>query len=328
MQPHLTFLLILSTLIFAGGPETSAAGDEGTFVQAKNSPPRGYLGVYTQDMTSRLARSMTLKTEEGALVTEVMEDTPAEKAGLQEEDIIVEFDGKSVRDAGDLTDAVRKTAPGTKVNIVVMRKDERKTLQAEVGKTRRSQNFGVAPIPPVHPRVFMFNRNEIFGMEVREIRDQLAKYFDAPSDEAVLVEEVEEKSDAASAGIAAGDVILKLGDRTIEDIRDLHRAVRNLKENDKVNVELLRRGTRKSVTLTVTDLPHEERFFNPPHGKKFFFRHDPDGDFDFDFDIDVNVEGLEEEMENLNHELEGLGGQIRQELRRAKEQVKSLKRWT
>jgi membrane-associated protease RseP (regulator of RpoE activity) len=335
MQPHLAFFLFLSTIVFAGTPAASGGDGGEIFTHVKSPPPRGYLGVYTQDMTADLARSMNVKTGEGALVTEVMEDTPAEKAGLQNEDIIVGFDGKQIRDARDLLDAVRKSAPGVKVDLVVMRKDEKKTLQAELGKTRRSSQFGVAPVPPVPPvppRVVVMNLSQSLGLRVREISDQLAKYFDAPTDDAVLVEEVKEKSDAATAGIMAGDVILKVGDKTVEDVRDFRRSVRTLKEGDTVNIELLRKGARRNVTVNVTDTPGERRHHSPPHGRNFFFHHDPDFDtdfdFDFDFDIDVDVEGLEEGMEELHHELEGLGGRIKKELRRAKEELKSIKRWT
>lgn len=336
MQPVLSFLLLLSTLIFAGNPAIPEGHGDEMFTRRKSTAPSGFLGVYTQDMTARLARSMSVKTEEGALITEVMEDTPAGKAGLQEEDIIVEFDGKSIRDAGDLTDAVRKTAPGTKVNIVVMRKDEKKTLQAELGKTRRDSRLSVAPIPPIAPRVVVMNLNESLGMRVREIHDQMAKYFNAPTEDAVLVESVKEKSDAAAAGIVAGDVILKVGDRSIEDIRDFRRSLRDVKEGGKVAIELLRKGTRTSVTLDVTDAPGEGRLHDAPHGKNYFFHRHPDagydydfdGNFDFDFEFDIDLDGFNEEMQELHHELEGLGGRLKEEMKKVKEELKSLKRWT
>lgn len=154
-----------------------------------------WLGVRLQDMSARLAREMSQKTESGALVRSVTEDSPAEKAGLKEDDIIIEFNGKKVEDSDDLVNAVHDAKPDASADIVVVRDNERKTLKATLGEMpeREEHVMVTPPHVPVPPRMKQF---EIFrgaggyGLMLRTLNRQLAAYFGAPNNHGVLVEEV------------------------------------------------------------------------------------------------------------------------------------------
>lgn len=113
----------------------------------------GYLGVETMSLGDQLAEYFQVPDGRGALVTRVMKDTPAEKAGLEAGDVIVAVDGKDVDDSGDLRGRIRDHEPGDSVKIDVIRKGESRTLNATLGKLH---DFGMlappeAPLPPDAP---------------------------------------------------------------------------------------------------------------------------------------------------------------------------------
>jgi S1-C subfamily serine protease len=258
----------------------------------------GWLGISIQDMTPRLARSMQVKAEQGALVSEVMKGSPAGKAGVSEEDIVVEFDGQDIGDADGLRAAVRHTAPGAEVAVVVVRRDERKSLRVKIGKTPRTMAAPFPPVPPISPRVFRFETSAAMGLTLRTLNGQMAKYFQVPGGRGVLVEEVEEESEGAKAGFQAGDVITSIGEEPVEQVRDVRRALRNADEAERVSLEILRRGAAQRLTLTVEE---QEQI----GGHRFHWRSGPDTWWFDGFD-GPDLEDLHLDMENLRPHLDRL----------------------
>lgn len=316
MKTVLIATLVLCTQL--GGMAESIAAGPDEFVFASSKEKRGgWLGVSIQDMKPRLARSMDLKTTEGALVNEVVDDSPAEKAGVKDEDIIVEYDGKKITDADDLTTAVRASKPGTSVSVVVSRKDEKKSLQATIGEAPKRQ---VAVTAPRASRDAIFwNSSEILGLQLRELNEQLGAYFGAPNNEGVLVEEVEDNSNAAKAGFKAGDVITRVGRKSIEDINDIRRALYAYDEGEKVDMEVLRKGSKQVLSVEAEDMDEDGIY-------KFKFDHRPHG---MQLE-DMELEGLNNlrldlpELESLM-ELERLGpdlGKLKLDLNRMKQEIK------
>jgi serine protease Do len=289
--------LLVSLLFFPflfGGTVSAQEGKTPKAALAKDKPsPSGWLGVSMQDMTPRLARDMEVKTKQGALVNDVVEDSPAEKAGMKEEDIIIEFGGKRIEDADALVQAVRGTTPGTTVNATVVRNDAEKALAVTVGKLPRRQrthfNVFVPPMPPRIPHIRMGQQSSLYGLSVMDLTGQLGEYFQAPGGKGVLVEEVEKESPAATAGFTAGDVIVKAGKKEVKDTRDFWQAVDDRSEGEKVECDVIRKGSRTSVTLTVPEDDQEGQFR--------FERHEFDRD-----------------MENLRHEMRSLRERIREDL--------------
>ncbi|MBM2841452.1 MAG: hypothetical protein HW412_1980 [Bacteroidetes bacterium] len=328
-------------LLFGGTACGHGRNDRGVIVHVKSPDERsGYLGVSIQDMTRRLARSMDVKTDEGALVNDVTEDSPADKAGIKDEDIIVEVDGQKITDADELREVVRKIKPDTKVNVVVMRKDEKKTLPATIGETPRSRSYSYsfthpmtprAPRPPRGPmNLRIFRSSAFLGMELTELNKQLGKYFEAPDGKGVLVNEVEEDSKAGKSGFLAGDVITKIGKESIEDVRDVEHALRDYKEGEKAEVEIIRKGSKKTLSFEVPDMDRRHRFFGSEGHEEFLD--------DFDIDIDPpdveweeqdhgsfkrDLKQLEQELRELGREVQTKARRIQQELRTKFNQVMS-----
>ncbi|HWP82359.1 MAG TPA: PDZ domain-containing protein [Bacteroidota bacterium] len=256
-------------LLLMIGVVSLAWGEEDT-----DRSKRAWLGVSIQDMTPKLAKSMGIKTEEGALVSEVIEDSPAEKAGIEEKDIIIEFNGRKISDADDLMKAVRRTEVGTKVDITVVRKDEQRKIAVTLGKLPRSQARLFEFAPP-RPRVHIFRSGSVLGVEVMELNDQLAEYFQVPPGEGVLIQRVEKKSAAEKAGLKAGDVILRIGTKSVDEVSDIRRALERYEPGEKVEVEVMRKGAKKTFSVEIEEdehfSEHEDMFDIDPDWKSFRF---------------------------------------------------------
>ncbi len=232
------------------------------------SSKKGWLGVSIQDITTEMKKAMDLRSREGALVSEVVKKSPADSAGIVEKDVIIQFGGEAISDASELQKAVADTKPGTKVSVVVLRKGDKKTIDVVIGKQAANKRIMITS-----PRAF--NGLEMFsggrnmqGMTLRPLNDQLAKYFDVPEGTGVLVWEVENGSGAEKAGINAGDVITVIGKKKIKDLRDVSRALGIYDEGEKAEIELVRKGARKTVTLEVEE-------GNDGEGYQYWFNEGP-----------------------------------------------------
>jgi predicted metalloprotease with PDZ domain len=318
MKTYHIVALLFFPIMFAGNSTAQEnKKHEKPMAERVDVSESGWLGVSIQDMTPRLSKRMNLTIEKGALVEDVMDDSPAEKAGLKEDDVIVEFNGKSIDDADDLTHAVRRANPGAAVTIVVMRGNEKKTLQATVGRLphQRHHFSFMPPLPPVSPRVHvrMFHRPEFGGLSLMELNEQLATYFEAPHGKGVLIEEVEKNSTAEKAGFKAGDVIVKVGKEDVENLCDISDALEEYKKGDKVDVDVIRKGARKTLTTEIDEGSHDFRLrfrsWDRPSGSDFH---------DFDFD----TETFKHDMEQLKQELKSMGKHIREQMLDLKEKIR------
>jgi predicted metalloprotease with PDZ domain len=294
-----TTVLVLGAL--AGEPQEK---------KAEKAKGPAWLGVMVADVTKSLATDENLKTETGALVRDVVRESPAEAAGVKEGDVIVAFAGKEIQDASDLTRAVQKNAPGAKASITVLRDGTKKELSVTLGTPKADERFAVGvPLPPKAPlpqkNVFRFFVGQgTLGLEVMTLNEQLGSYFGAPDGEGVLVTSVEKDSPADKAGFKAGDVIIRVGRKTIEEVEEIHRALRKVKVGDKVEVEVVRKGDRKTLSVTKEESPepNSERFFR-------YYRHTPrsgsDGDGTFDIAVpEPDLQEMHIQIERINKEMQ------------------------
>ncbi len=300
---------ILSLAILVCAPlftnACAIAGDKKETVEVVSSTDHqrgGWLGVSIQDITSKLAKKKNLKDENGVYVNDVLDDSPADSAGVKEGDVIVEFNGKTIDDAGDLLRAVHTSKPGVKTTIVVIRDNDKKSLAISVGKPRRSNHasaFAFAPPMPPSPHMALFGSATRWGLHLSELNEQLGEYFGAPNGRGLLVERVERKSAGAKAGFKAGDVITKINKSSIEELRDLSDAVEDTKEGDKVQVEVLRKGSNTTLTVEIEDSD------DPPSSFNFHFENVPDLEGFRPEGIQLRIPSLESipDMRNLKMQI-------------------------
>jgi serine protease Do len=191
---------------------------------------RGYLGVMIQDVTPALAKEFKLDDRNGALVGDVVPKGPADKAGLKSGDVIVEFDGKPVRDSRHLKLQVARIAPGETASVKVLRDGSAKTLEVTVRELPSEPNLARADQPGE-------NTEALKGVTVADLDRQARRQFDIPEHvTGALVADVEPDSSAGEAGLRPGDVLLEINRQPVRSAED---AVR-LSEKPKGKTTLVR----------------------------------------------------------------------------------------
>lgn len=186
-------------------------------LREKGGITRGFLGIGIQDLTPDLAEAFGLAEGKGVLVTTVNDGSPAQKAGLQRDDVIVEFDGRPVEETGSFRSRVASTLPGTKVDCVVVRNGERTTLTVEVGALdAEAQMAGVTGAP---------GKATDLGLTVQELTDDIAEQLGYENEAGVVVSGVEPDSAAAMAGIRNGALIQEVNRKPVSTIKEFEEAV-------------------------------------------------------------------------------------------------------
>lgn len=204
----------------------------------KGSVTRGYLGLAPKALT--FDEQQRYGSKDGVLVASVEDGTPAAKAGLQVEDVIVRFNDQPVTGEGAFRDMVARTEPGTTVPVVVKRDGKETTLQVTIGAPKES----VAEAKPASAQPAQQGK---LGVSVADATEpDVRKQFnlkDSVREGAVIVE-VAPGSPAASAGLQPGDILLRLNGKSIANAKQLPEIVNSLKEGASVTA-VIRRGDQR-----------------------------------------------------------------------------------
>jgi len=189
---------------------------------------RGFIGVeLQQEITPELATEFHLPDSSGALVTEVFPDTPAARAGVQRDDVIVEFNGKKVSDRRHLRLTISQTAPETKATLKVVRDGKEKSLTVTIG-AKPQELAGIAPDSQAAPALEESNMLE--GVEVADMSRGLRGRFGIPQRvNGVLVTRVDGDSTAAEAELRPGDVILEINRKPVRSAEEAQKVVTTAK---------------------------------------------------------------------------------------------------
>ena len=172
---------------------------------------RGYLGVMIQDVNPALEKEFKLKSTEGALVGDVTPKSPAEKAGLQSGDLILDFNGKKVTDSRHLKLEVARTHPGESVPVKILRDGETKTLDVTVKELPGTEQL--AKNDSNHPD----DNGTLNGVTVADIDSNARQQFELPGAvKGVVVTEVDPNSPSAEAGLKPGDVIQEINRKPVK----------------------------------------------------------------------------------------------------------------
>lgn len=292
--------LLLATLLCTSYP---AVADD------SNDGKSGYLGVILQDLGPGMAKALQLDDDSGVLVGEVTDDSPADEAGLEDGDVILVFDGKRIEDSRTLSRAVRKSAPGDEVKVVVLREGKKKTIEVKLGEreddviVRSSKEMKDLHSPEAleklrefkwrHPGdgdfPFLDADRGFLGVHLDDLSGQLGEYFGVEDGAGALVTGVVEDSPAERAGIRAGDVIVKIDGEPVDSTRTLHKVMAGTESEQEIEVEVVRKGDGKSFDVTLDET--SDRMFS----RKIELIGD---------DRQPGVRALEKEIENLKRELQ------------------------
>ncbi|OGT20236.1 MAG: serine peptidase [Gammaproteobacteria bacterium RBG_16_57_12] len=202
---------------------------------------RGWLGVLIQDVTRELAESFKMDKPEGALVSRVLPDSPAEKAGFKVGDVITAFDGKPVSTSASLPPMVGMVKAGAKVKVTVIRNGKAQTLLVKIGELPEDE---VLKLSSAKSDKVTGDR---LGLVVEDLTDELRKRLEVDKN-GVLVTQVS-KGPASQAGLQRGDVILMLNNTEIKDAESFGKMVKDLPGGTTVRLLVQRQGAPTFMVL-------------------------------------------------------------------------------
>ncbi|MDZ7335921.1 MAG: PDZ domain-containing protein, partial [candidate division KSB1 bacterium] len=205
---------------------------------------RGYLGVTPQAIDEEMVQALGLENSQGALIASVEKGTPADKAGLKEQDVVLEVDGRKVVDDNDFRLRIAERNPGDKVRLKIVR--DGKIKEITVTLTER---------PDDRPPAQMSAREtEKLGIRVANLtRERARQYGFEDDEEGVIVVGVDQGSAASRKGIRVGDLIISVNRQPVTNVREYESIIDELKPGDVVFMRLKRviRGTVNHFYVTI-----------------------------------------------------------------------------
>lgn len=247
-----------------------------------------YLGVETREITKENFGQYGLREVRGVAIEKVSENSPAEKAGLQNGDVIVRFEGTEVTSVRKLTRLISEVAPDHQATLTVLRGGREMEIKVTMGRREFPKFEGtflrempqipmmpdmprvMPPIPPMPPFEFekdgnfslFFGSNRQIGISVTGLNDQLGEYFGVPEGKGALISSVRENSPAGKAGLRAGDVIVEVDGKEVKGTFDLTRLI-NEKKEGAVNLTVIRNKSRINVSVEPEKSDGKTRIITP-----------------------------------------------------------------
>ncbi len=207
---------------------------------------RGWLGVAIQDLTPELATQFGITDTKGVLVSDVMEDSPAKKAGFERADVIIEYDGKSMDSPTHLRNAVAQTPIGKKVSVKLIRDKKPKSIEVAIVEQPKSLGQPSAE----ESRESAVPTGLLSDLDVRELNEELiARYGLKATERGVVVVRVKSGSTAEEMGVREGDIILEVNRKAVGSLKSYEQAASGLAKGQAVLLLLKRKGQTIYLTL-------------------------------------------------------------------------------
>jgi serine protease Do len=206
---------------------------------------RGWLGVSIQEITPDLAKQFGLKETRGALVSEIIPDSPAAAAGIREGDVITAFNGKAVDSPSTLRNTVAQTLAGKSVKVDVLR--DKKPLAIDVKITEQPKDVAQTEgeTAPGEEK-----DTALAGIEARNLTPDVARQLGLPAGAAgVVISGVEPGSTAEEAGLRAGDVIMEINRQPVRNVGDFKRVAGKLSKKESTLMLINRQGRKLFLAI-------------------------------------------------------------------------------
>ncbi len=201
---------------------------------------RGWLGVSAQDPTAALAKGLGINNTKGALVADVAKGSPAEKAGIRKDDLIINFNGKQIADSNMLRNEVAVTPIGKDVKVSIQRAGKTQELTVRMGDLRAATaSLGTA----VKQRL---------GAEVRSTTPKETNKYELDEGEGIVITKVEQNGPIARAGLEVNDLILEVNGQAITGLDTFSELVDRLKKGQRITLRALDARTGRTGYLQVT----------------------------------------------------------------------------
>lgn len=330
-RPRVWFaaVTVVAALLFAAvalaGPAGSGGGSEKVVkkVRVVTESGKPFLGINMEVLDADVLKGLDASVKKGVLITQVVEGSPAEKAGIEDGDIVILFDRKEVGSPEEIKELVGNARVGDTVAVKVVRNGEPRSFKVTIGEWPGDESVAVMAPEAFHwmgdgKNLFEMNfgRGRL-GVQAAELNEGLAPYFGVEEGGGVLVLDVVEGSAAAKMGVKAGDVIRGIDGQKVGSVEELVDAVGDLESGKKFELGLVR--AKKDMTLEgeAAENPVDvyvkalgrDKDGKAPKIEKYFMRHDLS-------DVPgVDMKEMKKEMDELKKELE----KVRQELEKIKE---------
>jgi len=229
----------------------------------------GWLGIEISEVNADKAKELKLAETRGVVVEGVEPDSPAAKAGLKENDVILSYEGQNVEGTVQFRRLVRETPPGRSIPLSVSRDGSVQPVTIEVGErggagdnesNQHVYKFKMPEVQQFSMPDFDFNmtgpeamdfHTPLLGIGAEDLNGQLGDFFGAPNGEGILVREVGSGTAAEKAGLKAGDVITKVDGQAVKSTRELRAQLRKKTEQKSVTLSVLRKGSEISVPVEI-----------------------------------------------------------------------------
>tara|TARA_Y100001970_G_scaffold183363_1_gene223022 strand:+ start:139 stop:1518 length:1380 start_codon:yes stop_codon:yes gene_type:complete len=202
---------------------------------------RSWLGVYIQELDDKTAKALDLDIRDGALITDVVSGSPAEKAGIQEGDIIVSFNGESITDPSNLKNVVSLTKTDQKSKAKIIRDGKYKTIDVIL------ENL------PDNPQSLATRLDEgfdQFGFKLKKITNQLKQKYDVNAENSLIVVGIDRNGEAYKKGIREGDIIKRVGTKKVTSVSEFNNMVDSLSSKGAILVLVKKKdGASRFYTL-------------------------------------------------------------------------------
>lgn len=210
---------------------------------------RGWLGVSIQEVTQDLAKQFGLGESTGALVSEVLSDSPAAAAGLKSGDVIVRFDGKRIDNPAILRNIVAETHVGSTVKVEVWRDKKQRAFSVKIAEQPK-EIAQAAPEESMEGSGQTSGETALSGLEAHNVTAEIARQLNLPATTTgVVITGVDPDSPASAAGLQPGDVILEVNHKQVQSVADLKRINSKLSKSEGILLLVNRRGGKLFIAI-------------------------------------------------------------------------------
>ena len=183
---------------------------------------RSWLGVFIQELDSEIAKGLNIKTRNGALITGVINGSPAEEGGIQEGDVIIAFNDQMITDPSNLKNVVSLTPPNSSNRVKVLRNGSKKTIEVLLKELPED--------PKQYSSLERVRSNE-FGLQLKEITESLKEKYNITDNDILVVTKIDKDGEAFSKGLREGDIIKRVGTEKVKTIKDFKKLIDQSRED-------------------------------------------------------------------------------------------------
>jgi S1-C subfamily serine protease len=321
-------LLLVSALSvgFAEAGKAHKQADKVYVVKSDEKADKAYFGVTMQELDADLRKGLDLKVKNGVLINSVFEDSPAELSGIEDGDVLIEFNGKKVTSPDELRRYVESQKSGDKVKVKIVRDNKTKALDVTLAEWPEELAMGdeYKILSPEHHRIWFdkaknwtaqafdtFHRGRL-GVRVMDLNEDLGPYFDVEEGEGVLVLEVGDESVADEMGIKSGDVIVSVDDGAVGTVEELLESVGDLDPGETFGVTVVRKNKKVELEGELDEDLHDVyiRGFGKHKHADFYMPRIEELKLS-----DEEMNGIKQEMKQLQKEIK----ELRKEMKKLKE---------